>query len=140
MSSMPKKPEIKTWKDLKYGGVLDSGTSEYFHTGDWRSKVPIWQQKNCINCLTCWAYCPDNAVKTHQGAKGVERGEFDYDFCKGCGICAEECPVNNKVTKELAAANPGITPSSGHGMPGFDEKAAILFVGLKEAKEKFNVK
>ena len=18
--------------------------------------------------------------------------EFDYDFCKGCGICAQECP------------------------------------------------
>jgi len=19
--------------------------------------------------------------------------KFDYDYCKGCGICAEECPV-----------------------------------------------
>ena len=21
-----------------------------------------------------------------------DRHEVDYDFCKGCGICAEECP------------------------------------------------
>ena len=25
------------------------------------------------------------------GADG-KRGEFDYFFCKGCGICANACP------------------------------------------------
>jgi len=23
---------------------------------------------------------------------GSYQYEIDYDFCKGCGICAEECP------------------------------------------------
>jgi pyruvate ferredoxin oxidoreductase delta subunit len=27
---------------------------------------------------------------------------FDYDHCKGCGICAKECPVNIKAEKEKA--------------------------------------
>jgi Pyruvate/2-oxoacid:ferredoxin oxidoreductase delta subunit len=22
----------------------------------------------------------------------VAKYEFNYDFCKGCGICAQECP------------------------------------------------
>ena len=34
------------------------------------------------------ASCPDNAViKTGPGGY-----EVDYDYCKGCGICAAECP------------------------------------------------
>ena len=26
--------------------------------------------------------------------KAVDDIEFDYNFCKGCGICANECPAN----------------------------------------------
>ena len=139
---MVKKPELKTWKDIAVGGFVESGTAEYFHTGGWRSKVPVWQKQNCIQCLTCWAFCPDNSIKVVDGAKSKERAGFDYDFCKGCGICAEECPQNNKITKELKTkdASLKITPSTGSGKPGFDEKAAILFVGLKEAKDKYNIK
>jgi Pyruvate/2-oxoacid:ferredoxin oxidoreductase delta subunit len=33
--------------------------------------------------------CPDNAV-TKLGT-GL-RFEFKYDYCKGCGMCASECP------------------------------------------------
>jgi Pyruvate/2-oxoacid:ferredoxin oxidoreductase delta subunit len=34
-------------------------------------------------------YCPDNAV---QKSKTTGKYEFDLDFCKGCGLCAKECP------------------------------------------------
>lgn len=44
---------------------------------------------NCFECDNCFGVCPDNAViKLGSG----ERYEFDYDFCKGCGICVTECP------------------------------------------------
>ncbi len=44
---------------------------------------------NCFECDNCYAVCPDNAViKLAPG----ERYEIDYDYCKGCGLCAEECP------------------------------------------------
>ena len=44
---------------------------------------------NCFECDNCFGVCPDNAViKLGPG----ERYRFDYDFCKGCGICVEECP------------------------------------------------
>ena len=44
---------------------------------------------NCFECDNCYGLCPDNAViKLDPG----EKYEFDYDYCKGCGICATECP------------------------------------------------
>ena len=46
---------------------------------------------SCFACDNCYGVCPDNAViKLDPG--GSYRYEIDYDFCKGCGICAEECP------------------------------------------------
>jgi 2-oxoacid:acceptor oxidoreductase delta subunit (pyruvate/2-ketoisovalerate family) len=44
---------------------------------------------NCFECDNCYGICPDNAViKLGPG----NRFKFNYDFCKGCGLCAQECP------------------------------------------------
>ena len=44
---------------------------------------------NCFECDNCYGVCPDNAViKLGPG----KRFEFNYDYCKGCGICVSECP------------------------------------------------
>ncbi len=44
---------------------------------------------NCFECDNCYGVCPDNAViKLGPG----NRFEFNYDYCKGCGICVSECP------------------------------------------------
>ena len=46
---------------------------------------------NCFGCDNCYGACPDNAViKTGPGGPGDYA--IDYDYCKGCGICAAECP------------------------------------------------
>jgi NADPH-dependent glutamate synthase beta subunit-like oxidoreductase len=48
---------------------------------------------NCFRCDTCYGVCPDNAVCKGASAKGAKNGlMFDYDYCKGCGLCAQECP------------------------------------------------
>jgi 2-oxoacid:acceptor oxidoreductase delta subunit (pyruvate/2-ketoisovalerate family) len=44
---------------------------------------------NCFQCDNCFGVCPDNAVMKIDGAHGYR---FDYDFCKGCGLCVQECP------------------------------------------------
>ena len=44
---------------------------------------------NCFECDNCYGVCPDNAVIKLGAGK---RFEFNYDYCKGCGICAAECP------------------------------------------------
>ena len=40
-----------------------------------------------LACLTCWLFCPDGVV-----TKTVPP-TIDFTYCKGCGICAEECPA-----------------------------------------------
>ncbi|MEO0093630.1 MAG: NAD(P)-binding protein [candidate division WOR-3 bacterium] len=48
----------------------------------------------CNKCDNCFVFCPDLAVMKSDG-----KYEFDYDFCKGCGVCASECP-RNAITME----------------------------------------
>ena len=44
---------------------------------------------NCFQCDNCFGVCPDNAVMKVDEAHGYR---FNYDFCKGCGLCVQECP------------------------------------------------
>jgi len=44
---------------------------------------------NCLECDNCFGVCPDNAVIKLGPGKLYE---IDLDFCKGCGLCAAECP------------------------------------------------
>jgi 2-oxoacid:acceptor oxidoreductase delta subunit (pyruvate/2-ketoisovalerate family) len=50
---------------------------------------------NCFDCDNCFGVCPDNSVLKLEGRDREAAGRgyaFDYDFCKGCGICVAECP------------------------------------------------
>ena len=44
---------------------------------------------SCFSCDNCFAMCPDDAV-----IKLGPPGEYviDLDYCKGCGLCVQECP------------------------------------------------
>jgi len=75
-------------KDIPPAGVTWKSATEY-KTGDWRSKRPVRDEEKCTRCLICWIFCPDAAISWD--GKDIH---FDMNYCKGCGICAEECPVN----------------------------------------------
>ena len=64
-------------------GGLDEGTALY-------EARRCLSCGNCFACDNCYGVCPDNAV-IKLGDPG-EPYRIDYDFCKGCGICAAECP------------------------------------------------
>ena len=77
------------WKKLTPGSVvLEAGSAVKFKTGSWRAFRPKFIEENCIHCLFCWMFCPDMAVIVKEG----KMTGFNYDYCKGCGICALECP------------------------------------------------
>jgi len=83
---------LKKAHELADGGIItEAGNSEQFHTGDWREERPVFIPDNCINCLFCWIYCPDNAIVVNEEKKVVG---FDAKHCKACGICAQVCPKN----------------------------------------------
>jgi len=79
----------KSWKEIPIGGlIVEPGTSKAYKTGSWRSFKPIWHEDRCIQCLLCWNSCPEPAIFVSDG----KMTGFDYDYCKGCGICAKVCP------------------------------------------------
>lgn len=43
----------------------------------------------CSLCENCYTFCPDSSICRMDPHETVE---IDYEFCKGCGICAHECP------------------------------------------------
>ncbi|MDP8246804.1 MAG: 4Fe-4S binding protein [Candidatus Tritonobacter lacicola] len=77
------------YKDIPIGGlIIEAGNAEKYETGSWRSFRPVRDDEKCIHCLICWIFCPDSAIIVEDGkVVGV-----DLDHCKGCGICARECP------------------------------------------------
>jgi pyruvate ferredoxin oxidoreductase delta subunit len=63
-------------------------------TGDWRSSRPEIDLTKCTpsknnrpSCFLCWLYCPEGVVTRTTPVK------IDMEYCKGCGICARECPT-----------------------------------------------
>ncbi len=85
---------LKGWKEIPIGGViLEPGSSSCYQTGSWRTFRPVWNEEKCIHCLFCFMFCPDSAIIVEGGKiKGI-----DYRYCKGCGICAQECPAKVKA-------------------------------------------
>ena len=58
------------------------------NSGSWRVFKPIFDNDKCSKCGTCKTICTEGCIS--ETAEGFF--EPDYAFCKGCGLCAEECP------------------------------------------------
>ncbi len=84
---MPKSESEITWKDVTPGCVCEEpGSASLYKTGPWRSQRPTYQHTRCIKCGLCQLYCPEGCIHDDGGYF-----EADFDYCKGCGICAREC-------------------------------------------------
>jgi 2-oxoacid:acceptor oxidoreductase delta subunit (pyruvate/2-ketoisovalerate family) len=83
-------PELKNWRDLSPGGIVDPSEAPRMETGDWRTGGrPVVDLDACVNCLLCWLYCPDSAIEL----TGTVLTGIDYGTCKGCELCVSVCPV-----------------------------------------------
>jgi len=80
-----------TYKEFPPAAVIpEAGNSHYYVTGGWRSERPWRDDGKCTQCLLCWIVCPDTSIVV----KDEKVVDFDLDHCKGCGICAQVCPVD----------------------------------------------
>ena len=72
----------------------EPGPGDGGRTGSWRVMRPVLDASLCIPakrkceaCFICWLYCPDVVITR------TIPPSIDLEYCKGCGICAEECPT-----------------------------------------------
>ncbi len=92
---------LKGWKELELGGViLEPGNTIEYQSGKWRVFRPVLDMEKCIHCMICWIYCPDSSIEV----KDSKIEGFDYEHCKGCGICARECPKEAIIMVKEAKA------------------------------------
>ncbi|MEN8687281.1 MAG: 2-oxoacid:acceptor oxidoreductase family protein [Desulfuromonadales bacterium] len=64
-------------------------TSEQIKTGLWRTLRPVIDVARCKHCVwICSTYCPDGAIRVEKSG----RPQIDYQHCKGCMVCAAQCP------------------------------------------------
>lgn len=88
------KPKLKKWSEpisidnYPLGATCDSNHLTSTNAA-WRTFKPVIDHEKCVNCLRCFLVCPDGVID-----KSGEKLEIDYDYCKGCGICAYECKFN----------------------------------------------
>jgi len=86
---MTVKEKEKGWKEISIAAVCWKPSTEFL-TGDWKTYKPVRDLAKCTRCLLCAIFCPDGAIQWNADKNDIE---FDYKYCKGCGICANECPV-----------------------------------------------
>ncbi len=93
---------LKKASELAEAGLItEPGNAHDYNTGDWRTFVPQFIEENCIHCLFCWIWCPDSAFHVDTSGDKPKLVGIDLDHCKGCGICAYECPPAKKGKSAL---------------------------------------
>ncbi|MDD4081333.1 MAG: 4Fe-4S binding protein [Eubacteriales bacterium] len=60
-------------------------------TGNWRLERPQVDFSRCTKCRTCELHCPTNVMEIKKDQE--ECVVINFDYCKGCGICTNVCPV-----------------------------------------------
>ncbi|AEM38579.1 pyruvate ferredoxin/flavodoxin oxidoreductase, delta subunit [Pyrolobus fumarii 1A] len=89
------------WRSLPIAAIVsEPGNTEKNDMSAWRTFKPVIDQEKCVRCRMCWIFCPDAAIleveeeyRTKTGRVYKVTYKVDYKHCKGCGICANECPV-----------------------------------------------
>lgn len=87
------KPKMKLWQEpakvseYPIGATCPSNNITSVNSG-WRTFRPVINNEKCVNCMRCFLVCPDGVIDKSESVLKI-----DYDFCKGCGICAYECKI-----------------------------------------------
>ncbi len=77
----------RTREEMPHGPYAKAAVLVETNAG-WRVFRPVIAAAKCRKCMQCWLICPDGAIDCTGESYAI-----DYNFCKGCGLCASECPA-----------------------------------------------
>ena len=87
MSAKDRKKSVRAEEEIGFVATISfPSMGSVGQTGSWRIFKPVKDDERCNECLLCWIYCPEACI--------TKKLSINYDYCKGCGICAVECPRN----------------------------------------------
>ena len=98
-------PKLPKWNEFPEGIVVQAvprhfeigpngqSRNEQFKRFTTRTQRPVVRFDLCTKCQLCWYDCPDECFDpTPDGLYDV-----NYEYCVGCGRCAEVCPVEECI-------------------------------------------
>jgi pyruvate ferredoxin oxidoreductase delta subunit len=98
-------PALPKWSEFREGvtipavergfalGPRGQSRSTTFRRGTSKTLRPVLRFDLCSKCTLCWLECPDECFDpTPDGLYDV-----DYQYCVGCGKCAEVCPIQECI-------------------------------------------
>jgi len=98
-------PVLPKWNEFSEGvavaavprhfeiGPNGQSRNEQFKRFTTRTQRPVVRFDLCTKCQLCWYDCPDECFDpTNDGLYDV-----NYDYCVGCGRCAQVCPVQECI-------------------------------------------
>ncbi len=99
------KPVLPAWNEFDEGIVVKAAPNQFkigprglgrnpdYKRGTSKTQRPVIRFDICTKCTLCWYECPDECFDpTPDGLYDV-----NYEYCTGCGRCAEVCPVNECI-------------------------------------------
>jgi pyruvate ferredoxin oxidoreductase delta subunit len=98
-------PALPRWNEFQEGIVVPAvprgfalgprgqSRNPMFKRGTTKTYRPVIRFDLCTKCTLCWQECPDECFDP------TPDGLFDvnYEYCTGCGKCAEVCPVHECI-------------------------------------------
>ncbi len=98
-------PKLPGWDHFREGTVIPAVPRHFemgprgqsrnptFKRGTTKTQRPVVRFDLCTKCTLCWVECPDQCFDpTDDGYYDI-----DYEYCVGCGKCAEVCPVEECI-------------------------------------------
>ncbi len=98
-------PKLPGWDYFREGTVIPAVPRHFevgprgqsrnlsFKRGTTKTQRPVVRFDLCTKCTLCWVECPDECFDP------TSDGYYDinYEYCVGCGKCAEVCPVEECI-------------------------------------------